>query len=126
MQLSLDLQSKVPIYIQIVEQVKGLVMSGVLRPGEQLPTVREMAADLRINFNTVARAYRMLHEQGVISTQQGRGTYVLSRASVDKPLSTRRETLVAMIDSWLGEARRLGYTLEEIDEAWSEARSRIG
>ena len=88
MQLSLDLQSKVPIYIQIVEQVKGLVMSGVLRPGEQLPTVREMAADLRINFNTVARAYRMLHEQGVISTQQGRGTYVLSRASVDKPLST--------------------------------------
>ncbi|MGQ9552916.1 MAG: GntR family transcriptional regulator [Anaerolineae bacterium] len=124
MQLSLDLQSKVPIYIQIVEQVKGLIVSGVLHPGEQLPTVREMAANLRINFNTVARAYRLLHEEGVISTQQGRGTYVLGQASVDRPPGNRRKILTAIVESWLAEAHRLGYSPEEVDEAWSEARNK--
>ena len=74
MHLRLDLHGRVPIYVQIFEQVKALVASGTLDPGSQLPTVREMASELRINFNTVARAYRLLHEEGVISTQQGRGT----------------------------------------------------
>ncbi len=77
MQLRLDFHEREPIYLQIVEQVKSMVASGILKPGDQLPTVREVAADLRINFNTAARAYRLLHDEGMISTQQGRGTYVL-------------------------------------------------
>ena len=61
MRITLDFHSKAPIYTQIVEQVEKLVGAGELKPGDQLPTVRELAADLRINFNTVARAYRLLH-----------------------------------------------------------------
>lgn len=93
MQLRLDFQDKVPIYTQIVDQVKSLVAGGALRPGDQLPTVRELAADLRINFNTVARAYRLLHEERVLSTQQGRGTYVLGPPPAVEPsqLRSRRQ-----------------------------------
>ena len=124
MELSLDLRSKVPIYIQIAGQVKSSVASGALRPGEQLPTVRQVAADLRVNFNTVARAYRLLHEEGVISTQQGRGTYVMSQDSVGGPPGSRRPALAAMIAGWLAEAHRLGFRPEEITEAWSEMAAR--
>jgi len=75
--LVLDLHSGIPIYLQIVEQIQKLAASGQLLPGDQLPTVRQLAAEIRVNFNTVARAYRMLDDAGLISTQQGRGTYLL-------------------------------------------------
>jgi GntR family transcriptional regulator len=128
MQLSLDFQSKVPIYVQIVEQVKGLVAAGMLKPGDQLPTVREVAADLRINFNTVARAYRLLHEEGVISTQQGRGTYVpwpeqgrrLAQAPPAESAHLRHARLADMIAGWLAEAERMGFRPEEVERAWNE------
>jgi len=75
--LSLDFHSGAPIYLQIVEQIRQMVINGDLAPGDQLPTVRQLAAEIRVNFNTVARAYRMLDEARLISTQQGRGTYIL-------------------------------------------------
>jgi len=78
---SLDFRSGVPVYVQIVEQVLAFLSSGDLKAGEQLPTVRQMAAELRVNFNTIARAYRMLDEAGLISTQQGRGTYIIDQPS---------------------------------------------
>ncbi len=122
MQLSLDLQSRVPIYAQIVEQVGALIAAGVLRPGDQLPTVREAAVDLQVNFNTVARAYRLLHEAGVISTQQGRGTYVLPRVPADEQAPQLRHAhLVEMVNRWLAEAERLDLRPEEIERAWGEA-----
>jgi GntR family transcriptional regulator len=77
MNITLDFRSEIPLYIQIVEQVRQQIANGGLQPGEQLPTVRALAAELRINFNTVARAYRLLDEAAIISTQQGRGTYIL-------------------------------------------------
>ena len=120
MQLRLDFQEKVPIYTQIVDQVKSLVARGSLRPGDQLPTVRELAADLRINFNTVARAYRLLHEERVISTQQGRGTYVLGPPPAAETDQIRRRRLQAMVQGWLAEAERLGYSPAEVDQAWAE------
>jgi len=83
MHLQLDFRSGSPIYLQIVEQVRRLLISGELQPGDQLPTVRQLAAELRVNFNTVARAYRMLDEARLISTQQGRGTYILDQTVVD-------------------------------------------
>jgi GntR family transcriptional regulator len=67
----------VTITNQIFEQIFDQVMRGELKPGDQLPTVRKMAQTLKVNFNTVARAYRLLDEAGVISTQHGRGTYIL-------------------------------------------------
>jgi GntR family transcriptional regulator len=62
MQIKIDLISKVPIYVQIIDQIKHMIATGVLRPDDQLPTVRQLATDLRVNFNTIARAYRMLDE----------------------------------------------------------------
>ena len=70
MQIELDFRSGIPIYVQIMDQIKHLIASGALRPGDQLPTVRQLAADLRVNFNTVARAYRMLDDAGIISIAQ--------------------------------------------------------
>lgn len=124
MQLKLDFHGKEPIYLQIVEQVKRLVASGMLRPGDQLPTVREVAADLTINFNTAARAYRLLHEEGVISTQQGRGTFVLEPPPPPEARKQRRERLGVMVDGWLEEAERFGYPLEEVERAWQERFAR--
>ncbi len=86
----LDFRSHVPIYTQLVERIKHMIASGALEPGDQLPTVRQMAAELRVNFNTIARAYRILDEEGVISTQQGRGTYVLEPLPPERASRLRR------------------------------------
>jgi GntR family transcriptional regulator len=74
--IHLDFRADDPIVMQIVRQIEDLVNEGVFKPGDQLPTVRELAIDLRINFSTVARAYRILDEKRLISTQRGRGTYI--------------------------------------------------
>ena len=74
--LLLDFHSGLPIYTQIVNQVQSQLANGMLKPGDQLPTVRALAQELRVNFNTVARAYRILDEARIISTQQGRGTFI--------------------------------------------------
>ena len=124
MQLRLDFHEREPIYLQIVDQVKSMVASGVLKPGSQLPTVREVAADLRINFNTAARAYRLLHEEGIISTQQGRGTYVLEGPPPAGAKRAKRERLQTMVNSWMEEAKRFGFTAEEVAKAWQDAFQR--
>ncbi|HEY5269315.1 MAG TPA: GntR family transcriptional regulator, partial [Anaerolineales bacterium] len=77
MNLEIDFRSGIPIYLQVVERIKERIAGGRLTPGDQLPTVRSLALELRVNFNTIARAYRILDEVGIISTQQGRGTYVI-------------------------------------------------
>ena len=124
MHLRLDLHSRVPIYVQIFEQVKTLVAAGTLDPGSQLPTVREMASELRINFNTVARAYRLLHEEGVISTQQGRGTYVMEQAPPPTSERERRARLDTLIEVWLEEAVKFGFTADEIEAAFAHGLAR--
>lgn len=110
----LDFRSGVPIYLQIVEQVQNLLMSGELRLGDQLPTVRQMAADLEVNFNTVARAYRLLDEAGLISTQQGRGTYILDLPTPEQRARLRSEAFQELTRRYLSEAGHLGYTGDEI------------
>jgi GntR family transcriptional regulator len=113
-QLSLDLRSKIPIYIQLVEQVKQQIAAGGLPPGEQLPTVRQLAAELRVNFNTVARAYRLLDEAGLISTQQGRGTYVVGTPPGSIHGVLRMETLHTLTRLYLMDAARLGLAPDEV------------
>src|SRR6202142_3790069 len=94
--LHLDFKSGLPIYTQIMNQIEQQVSGGTLKSGAQLPTVRALASELRINFNTVARAYRLLDEAGVISTQQGRGTYIMEKARPEVEKRLRRETLEAL------------------------------
>ncbi len=110
----LDFRSHVPIYTQLVDRVKHLVASGVLEPGDQLPTVRQMAAELRVNFNTIARAYRILDEEGVISTQQGRGTYVLEPIPPEKASRLRSAALEGMTKSFLEHAHQVGFSTDEV------------
>lgn len=112
-QIRVDFRSGIPITDQIAQQIQGLIASGVLRPGDQLPTVRALATELRVNFNTVARAYRMLDEAGVISTQRGRGTYILEKPPPETAARLRREALRALGQQYLSAAEQLGFSAEE-------------
>ena len=114
MKLEIDFTNHTPIYLQIMSQVKHAVASGELNPGDQLPTVRQLAADLRVNFNTVARAYRQLDEEGIISTQHGRGTYILEPASPEESERLRRQDLTLLAEHFVEEARRLDFSPEDV------------
>lgn len=124
MVFELDFRSHVPIYLQIVEHFKQRLASGELKPGDQLPTVRQLAADLRVNFNTVARGYRLLDEAGMISTQQGRGTYVLDPLPDQESAQLRRSLLIGQAQSYALEASRLGFTPDEALAAVQRAIAR--
>ncbi len=107
--IQLDFRSDTPVTNQIVEQIREQLAVGTLMPGDQLPTVRALATELRINFNTVARAYRILDEAGIISTQQGRGTYILEQPPPEVSARLRRESLEALARRFLEESARLGF-----------------
>jgi GntR family transcriptional regulator len=120
LRIKLDFRSGLPIYVQIVEQVRREVAQGRLNVGDQLPTVRQLATDLRVNFNTVARAYRLLDEAGLISTQRGRGTYIWEQPGEEASLLLRHESLHALTRSYLEEAGRLGFQPSEITNEFME------
>jgi GntR family transcriptional regulator len=122
-QIQLDFRAGLPIYMQIVQQVSNLVAGGSLKPGDQLPTVRQLAAELRVNFNTVARAYRMLDESRLISTQQGRGTYILEAPPPELQQHLRLEALDGMTRRYIIETRRQGYTDNEVKACFLEQLS---
>lgn len=119
LRIEIDFRSGVPIYIQIMDQVKHMIAAGELNPGDQLPTVRQMAADLRVNFNTVARSYKLLDEAGVISTQHGRGTYILEMHSAENGEKLRFEDLLRLTRQYLHDAYRLGYQPDEVREVFA-------
>lgn len=112
--IKLDFRSGIPIYVQIMDQVRQMVTGGELQPGDQLPTVRQLAADLRINWNTVARAYKLLDEAGLISSQQGRGTYIWERPSEEISLKLRQQALEEFTQRYLVEVARLGCSPEDV------------
>ena len=113
MQLHLSPNDGVPIYLQIVQQVRYLVAAGRLVPGEELPPIRVLAEQLRINPNTVARAYRELETAGVVTKRRTAGTYVSDAGS---PLARRERLriLTERTDALLAEARQLGFDLEMV------------
>jgi len=116
MNIQIDFRSGVPIYTQIVEQLRQLIHQGEIKVGDKLPTVREMAADLRVNFNTVARAYRILDEAGLISTQLGRGTYIWEAPTKAALKKLREQNLESLTQNYLREALHLGLNSSEIKE----------
>ena len=108
----LDPHSGVATYLQIVQQVKDALRLGTIEVGDQLPTVREVVADLAINPNTVAKAYRDLEREGLVVARQGRGTFV---ASTLAPASLRHhEELRAELERWLRAALAAGLDEESI------------
>lgn len=114
--LQLDFHSGLPIYTQIVNQIQSQLVNGILKPGDQLPTVRALALELRVNFNTVARAYRILDEERIISTQQGRGTFIMQIPPPDVNEKLRIESLIELTDRFLDEAERLGFSEREVSQ----------
>lgn len=109
--------SGVPLYVQLEEQIKTAIASGVLQPGDRLPTVRELAVELTINPNTVARAYRELERAGLIDTTPGRGTFVTGSQAPPMQETERRQRLAGVVSVMVMEARALGFADEEILDA---------
>lgn len=111
MRFRLDPRSGVPAYRQLVDQVRHAISLGLLRPGEQLPPVREVVTQVTINPNTVHRAYRDLEAEGLVSGEQGRGTFVLAAPTAKAADPARRDELRGELEAWVRRARRAG--LEE-------------
>ena len=123
MYIHVDAKSGTPLYLQVMEQVRLLVATGVLRPGDQLPTVRDLAARLRVNPNTIARAYRDLQAEGLLSSRQGSKTVVAATA----PAVGRDEGLL-MLQDRMAEAAAMGLALQlgkqELERLFAEALRR--
>ncbi len=120
MQIQIDKTSGVPIYNQIKEQITGLIHSGRLNAGDQLPTIRALAIDLAVNVNTVALAYRELDSAGVIATRRGEGTFVASTPGAAEMRRLRQRKLRDLVQAFVAETRRLGYDPEEVHQALNE------
>jgi GntR family transcriptional regulator len=115
----LDLHSGMPVYRQLIDQVLGGIAAGALKPGDQLPTVRQVAVDLSINPNTVARAYREMEIRGVLDTQQGTGTFV-SNQKVEQDEVERERRLAQIVSEFVARAGAAGFTVDDLLEQLHE------
>jgi GntR family transcriptional regulator len=113
--LLLDLHSGMPVYRQIMDQVRGAIASGALMPGDQLPTVRQLAVDLEINPNTVVRAYRELELGGLLATHQGTGTFI-SAQKMKRADAERDRQLTQIVADCVARAGAAGFTVDELIE----------
>ena len=127
---TLNNSSGVPYYRQIVNQVIYGVANGVLKPGERLPTVRQLAVDLQVNLNTIAKAYGELELRGIVNTQQGTGTFVSESTSAVDP-GERQKGLESLCNRFLDEVASLGIstgdavaTLKEVEETRRNPKKR--
>ncbi len=114
-----DMASGVPVYRQIIDQILGGIAAGTLGPGDQLPTVRQLAVDLAINPNTVVRAYRELEIRGVLSTQQGVGTFVTT-VPVGPDDAERQRQLDQLVGEIVARAGGAGFSAEALIERLQE------
>lgn len=112
---TIDLHSGVPVYRQLIDQVRGGIASGILSAGDQLPTVRQLAVDLAINPNTVMRAYRELELGGLLETHQGTGTFIANRRMEGKSAERERQ-LTQMAGEFAARAGAGGFSLEDLIE----------
>ena len=118
--LKIDTSDGVPIYLQIVDQIKRRVAVGRLKPEDPLPSVRQLALDLTINPNTVARAYLELEHEGVIYKRQGQGTFVSERA-IEASRRERDRIVGALFERAIAEAASFGMSATEIDKAYTKS-----
>jgi GntR family transcriptional regulator len=115
MTIHIESQKGIPLYFQIMEEIKHLIASGQLAPGDKLPTVRQLAVDLAINPNTVAKAYDELRRENILDVRQGIGTFV-KQDIPELGEETRRKKLRALCEAFVLEAQQYGFKLEEIRE----------
>lgn len=122
MKLELNYKSGKPAYIQIVEQVKYAAASGALRAGDQLPSVRDMAEQVRVNRNTISKAYAELEHEGVVESQQGRGVFLARNVSPFKK-QVRDSILIEVIDAAIVQAHHFKVRDEDLIETVRERLS---
>jgi GntR family transcriptional regulator len=116
--------SDLPLFAQIVQQCRQALAQGILKPGDQLPTVRNLAEELVVNPNTVAKAYQELERSGVTTTRRGAGTFISNGVSVLAP-SEKERILNLKIEACLTEAVHLGLSRKSVTKAFSEALERF-
>ena len=121
--ISIDERSGVPFYRQIIDRILLAIAGGDLKPGDRLPTVRQLAIDLHVNPNTVSRAYRELEIRGVVTTQRGTGTFVAAESGVAQDQAKRMEFFEKFCDEWIAEAGRFGFSLKELASALQDRLS---
>ena len=121
--LAIDPADRTPIYAQLERAVRAAIAVGRLRPGDQLPTVRQLAVDLRINANTVARVYGELERAGVIETRRGIGSFITAGRTEARPAEEKSRRLQAFARQVLADTGRHGFTVEEVVEALERERS---
>jgi GntR family transcriptional regulator len=114
--LTVDSRSGVPIYLQIIDQIKRSVALGILQAGEQLPTVKQLALDLIINPNTVTRAYRELERDEVIEIAAGRGSFVRSNANAHSATTVASDIARKALDVALREVKSVGISRNGVRE----------
>jgi GntR family transcriptional regulator len=117
--IRLEAASGVPVYRQIIDQVMGGIAAGALKPGSQLPTVRQLAVDLAVNPNTVLRAYKELEIRGVVETQQGSGTFI-GELKVEQDEAARQQQLSRLAGEAAARAGAEGFSLRELIGRLSE------
>jgi GntR family transcriptional regulator len=119
------MRSGVPLYRQLIDQVQAAIAMEVLIPGDQLPTVRQLAVDLEINPNTVVRAYREMEIRGILDTQQGTGTFV-AQQKIERDAVERARGLEQLVEEFAAKAGAGGFNLEELmialRDRWAEGR----
>ena len=118
MQLTIDMRAQRPIYVQIMDEVRRLVAIGDLKPHDHLPSVRQLAADLRLNHNTIVQAYRELEREEFVYTRRGQGTFVAEPSASD---AERARLLREVVGRALTDAHRHGIAPETLVEALREA-----
>jgi GntR family transcriptional regulator len=111
---SVDSTSPTPIYAQLDRSIRAAIATGELEQGAQLPTVRQLAVDLAVNANTVARVYAQLERDGMLETRRGVGTFVRESPSPQAARAHRERELRELIRRFVGDAALLGFTLSEL------------
>lgn len=112
--MAIDPRDKTPIYAQLERGLRAAMATSRLRPGDQLPTVRQLAVDLRINANTVARVYADLERSGAIETRRGVGSFVTASGDAARPRKEHQKRLRAMVTRVLAEAATAGFSVDEL------------
>ena len=120
--VNIDSSDPMPLYAQLERAIKFAIATGKLRIGEQLPTVRQFAVELRINANTVAKVYSELERAGILETRRGVGTFIRARDFESTPGRDRARQLNESIDRFLSEAVAQGFSLEEVIDALMKRR----
>ena len=123
MLVSLDTSDATPIYAQVERSLRAAISAGRLKPGDQLPTVRELAVELKVNANTIARVYSELERAGVFETRRGVGTFVLANRAEARPASEHARRLRAYATRVLSDADAHGFTADEVIGALRAHRS---